>query len=118
MMTDELVPSPQVDPRELLKAVKMLAAAFPRAAWRDESEAMYAMALAGCGVTAATARAAIKDLVLEEEQLPSIAKVLQRCRTVQSGTLDEVACSSCGSHLWVADAGLAVCCDCDHEWRL
>jgi hypothetical protein len=97
----------------------MLAAAFPRAAWGHESEAIYAMSLAAAGIHPAVARAAVAGLVREEEHLPTIATVLNRCYAIAAGeVLDDLSCPGCGSHIVAADRGACLCFDCDHEWRL
>jgi hypothetical protein len=96
----------------------MLAAAFPRAAWRTESEAVYAMSLASEGIMPPLARAAIAELIRDEEQLPAVAQLLRRCRAMEREPLNDLCCPSCGSHNVAADAGAALCFDCDHEWRL
>ena len=96
----------------------MLAAAFPRAAWKSESEAVYAMSLAAEGIEPAVARAAIAALVREEEHLPAIATILARCRSITADeVLADLICPACGSHVVAADHGAALCFDCDHEWR-
>lgn len=103
------------DLHEIRQAVRLLGAAFPRAAWRDESEAAYTLPLAEAGFGAARVRAAIASLIREEHELPPVARVLERCRAMAAGDLEDVACPECGSHLIAVDGGLFVCFDCDCE---
>lgn len=95
----------------------MLAAAFPRLSWSDENEAIYAMSLAAAGIDPVVARAAVAELVREEQYLPTIATVLNRCYTLRANeTLASVSCPSCGSYLVAYERGSCLCFDCDHEW--
>jgi len=106
--------------RQLVQAVKMLAAAFPRAAWKVDSDAVYAMALAGEGISPAVARAAIRKLITEQMELPPVALVLRACREVEAEHLiKDWACPVCGSAMvsGIID-GPAVCFDCDWHGTL
>ena len=98
----------------------MLAAAFPRASWRAESEAVYVMALAQAGVTAAVARKAIARLITEEMELPPVALLLRRCREVScERELSAWRCPECGSRLVAGTlGGPGVCFDCTWEGTL
>ena len=103
------------DLTELVQAVRLLAAAFPRAAWRAESEAVYAMALAQEGIAPTTARAAIAELISEEFLLPPVAQVLAHCRAAGCAGINEVVCPHCGSTLIAVDRGCGLCFDCDWQ---
>lgn len=98
----------------------MLAAAFPRASWRTQTDAVYVSALIHEGVPAAVARQAVARLVSEEMELPPIALLLQRCREVASG--DEFydwRCPECGSRMVAGTlGGPGICFDCDWEGTL
>lgn len=63
----------------------MLAAAFPRASWRAESEAVYVMALTQARIPTDVAQRAIATLITDEAMLPPVAHVLSRCREIQDG---------------------------------
>lgn len=96
----------------------MLAAAFPRASWRTESEAVYTMALTAEGVPASVARAAIAELIREEMELPPVALLLRRCRLIDVIEHDW-QCPECGSHLICGTAGgPGICGDCEWEGTL
>ena len=97
----------------------MLAAAFPRASWRQESEAVYVMALAQQQVTATVARRAIADLITNEMELPPVALVLARCReAAASDDFYDWRCPSCGSTLVAGSiGGPGICFDCTWEGR-
>ena len=115
---NELTQASATDPRELLSAVRLLAAAFPRQSWKTESEAVYTMALASENVAPEVARRAVSELVKEELELPPIALVLRKCRVV-AATEDfhDWGCPSCGS-LRTAGyiGGPCMCFDCDCQW--
>lgn len=67
----------------------MLAAAFPRSSWTQASEAVYVMALADEGVDVDTARQAVRKLVREVDELPTIHRVLMTCRAVSDEAAGE-----------------------------
>lgn len=115
-MGDLMLPATP-DPRELLQAVRMLAAAFPRASWTQASEAVYVMALTQEGVPASVARRAVAGLIAEEMQLPPVALVLRRCRETACGEeFYDWRCPDCGSELVAGRIGGAgLCFDCDWE---
>ena len=106
-----------VDPRELLSAVKMLGAAFPRQSWTPATEAVYVMALTQERVPGAVARKAVADLVSKEMELPPVALVIRRCRETASG--DEFYdwhCPECGSERVAGTiGGPGLCFDCDWQ---
>ena len=106
------------DLTELVQAVRLLAAAFPRAAWRAESEAVYAMALARYGVTPAVARAAISELIREQYDLPPVAQVLAYCHAASLRGVADVHCPECDSALVAVDAGRGLCFDCDWQGEI
>ncbi len=93
----------------------MIAAAFPRAAWRTESEAIYTMALAQAGVSADVAKRAAAALICEELELPPVALVLRRCREISAGVaIASFRCPKCGSERVAGTiGGPGVCFDCD-----
>ena len=62
----------------------MLAAAFPRAAWRAESDAAYTMGLMSAGVAPDEASMAVRNLVHEFTQLPTVADVLDEVQRIRS----------------------------------
>ena len=116
-MATELERSDAVDPRELLSAVRMLGAAWPRASWKRDSEAVYVMALTQEGVPAVVARKAIAGLITTEMELPPVALVLRRCREVASGEeFYEWKCPECWSDQVAGSrGGPGLCFDCDWE---
>ena len=116
--TMDVARSSRVDPRDLLAAVRMLAAAFPRASWKSDSEAVYVMALTQAHIPADVARRAIATLITEEMQLPPVALVLRRCRETQAGhEFFDWRCPVCGSDkvAGIVD-GPGFCGDCDCDW--
>jgi ribosomal protein S27AE len=88
----------QSDAQLILESVRMLAAAFPRAAWRTKSDAVYTMALCDAGLAPDIVAAAVRKVILEHTELPSIAALIGVCRAVRA---DEAArawrCPACGS---------------------
>lgn len=77
------------------------------------------MALASTGITAKVARHAISDLICTATELPTAAEVIGACRdSWYSDTLKDIRCERCGSAAVVADAGWALCFDCDHVWSI
>ena len=97
----------------------MLAAAFPRASWRTESEAIYAMQMSAAGIEPHVARRAITGLIATEMELPTVALVLRRCREVACEVEQrEWQCPKCGSRLVAGSVGgPGVCFDCDWKGR-
>ena len=103
--------------RRILKTVRFLAAAFPRAAWRDESDAVYAMALMDAGVAPDVLARAIRRVVKQSQYLPTVAELLKVCAAVK---LEEDAaswrCPRCGSDKVTVFAGVVNwCAECDWE---
>lgn len=97
--------------------MRLLAAAFPRAAWKAESDAAYTIALVDAGVSADEVSAAVRQLVRTEEQLPTIATIIEAVRQMRH---DERAaawrCPACGSDkVAVTDATVRLCFDCDWQ---
>ncbi len=95
----------------------MLAAAFPRSAWRTKSDAVYTMALCDAGFTPDVVAAGVRTVILEQTELPSIAALIAVCRQVRA---DEAAkgwrCPSCGStSVCVVDERPVWCGTCD--WK-
>lgn len=95
----------------------MLAAAFPRAAWRQDSEAVYVMAIAHESIDPATARGAIADLIRNELDLPPVALVIRRCLEYSAKAAQrEWSCPNCGSKLVAGVVnGPGLCFDCDWQ---
>jgi hypothetical protein len=95
----------------------MLAAAFPRASWRQDSEAVYVMALMQERVSPGVARSAIAQLIREEMELPPVALMLKRCRETNAREAQrDWRCPECGSHLVAGSiGGPGVCFDCVWE---
>ena len=84
--------------RRILKTVKFLAAAFPRAAWRDESDAAYAMALMDAGVAPDLLARVIGRVVKQSEYLPTVAELLKVCAAVKREEIEASwRCPRCGS---------------------
>lgn len=100
-----------------MKAVRYLAAAFPRSAWKSDSDAVYAMTLASEGIDADTAFAAVTEFVKECDELPSAASLLRRCKAVAASTaIRDWRCPLCDSRLVAGTVGgPGVCFDCDWE---
>lgn len=100
--------------------MRLLAAAFPRSAWRTESDAAYTMALLDAGTNAATVGLAVRKLIREADALPTIAELLTACRRVRAeDALAQWRCPGCGSDKVAGYAGgPAVCFDCDWEGTL
>jgi len=100
--------------------VRLLGAAFPRASWTTESEAVYTMALGQARIPADAAQQAIATLITEEMMLPPVALVLRRCReTLCSREFFRWRCPECGSRRVVGTLGeAAVCFDCDWKGTL
>jgi len=98
--------------------VRMLAAAFPRASWRQESEAVYVMSLAADRISPVVARAAVARLVREEMELPPVALLLRRCREeAAASSLYDWRCPQCGSLRTAGSiGGPGVCFGCDTEF--
>jgi hypothetical protein len=107
------------DPRDLLQSVRMLAAAFPRQSWRNESDAVYVSALVNEGVPAVVARAAVSRLVAEEMELPPVALLLKVCREVSADdTFYEWRCPVClSTNVAGTMGGPGICFDCDWSGR-
>jgi hypothetical protein len=105
------------DPQRILKAVKLLAAAFPRAAWRPESDAAYSMALIDSGATPEEVNAAVRTLIRTEEQLPSVATILDAIAGHRRDDVQQAwRCPSCGSDkVAVLDSTPVLCFDCDWQ---
>lgn len=103
--------------QELLQAIRLLAAAFPRASWRADSEAVYVMALAEEGVTPDAARSGVRKLIRESMELPPVAAVLRSCREVAAEQLiHDWRCPLCGSEKVAGIVGgPGVCFDCVWE---
>jgi hypothetical protein len=103
------------DPERILKAVKLLAAAFPRAAWRQESDAAYSMALIDSGATPEEVNAAVRTLIRTEEQLPSVATILDAIADYRRDHVQQTwRCPACGSDkVAVIDSTPVLCFDCD-----
>lgn len=101
----------------ILQTVKMLAAAFPRAAWRAESDAAYTMGLMSAGVAPDEASMAVRNLVHEFTQLPTVADVLDEVQRLRSqATVAAFRCPACRSDLVAAiDGRVVLCFDCDWE---
>ena len=57
----------------------MLAAAFPRSAWRAESDA-YTMGLMSAGIAPDEASVAVRNLVHESTELPTVADIIIEVR--------------------------------------
>ena len=108
------------DPRELLAAVRMLAAAFPRQSWKADSEAVYVMALTQERVPGTVARRAVAQLITEEMELPPVALVLRRCRETAFGEeFFDWHCPECRSEKVAGTiGGPGLCFDCDWEGTL
>jgi len=117
-MATEVARRSAADPRELLKAVQMLAAAWPRGSWGRESEAVYVAALAQARVSTGAALAAVSRLIREETDLPPVALVLRRCQEeAASGDLYDWSCPRCGSLRTAGTiGGPGLCFDCDTEF--
>jgi hypothetical protein len=98
----------------------MLAAAFPRASWRMESDAVYVGALVNEGVPAVVARKAVGRLVAEEMELPPVALLLRTCREVGAGEdFYEWRCPVCQStNVAGTVGGPGICFDCEWSGRL
>lgn len=103
--------------QELLQAVRLLGAAFPRASWSDDTEAVYVMAMAQEGVTPSQARAAVRKLICESYELPPVAALLATVRSmVTRDALADWRCPKCGSDKVAGMiGGPAVCFDCGWE---
>lgn len=95
----------------------MLAAAFPRAAWRAQSDAAYTMALVSAGVAAHEVNAAVRDLVHSSDELPTVADIIAVVKRVRvAAVVAALQCPSCGSGVVAAIGGRVVLCfDCDWE---
>jgi predicted RNA-binding Zn-ribbon protein involved in translation (DUF1610 family) len=75
------------------------------------------MALAEDGVTPTAARGAVRQLIRESEELPTVALLLRTCRSVAfKESSREWKCPNCGSDKVAGIvSGPAVCFDC--EWQ-
>ena len=100
-----------------MKLVRHLAAAFPRASWRQDSDAAYAMALMNAGVTSDELGPAVADLVAEADNLPTVAEILAAVRRRRrADTVEALRCPACGSALIaVSESRVILCFDCDWE---
>lgn len=77
--------------------MRLLGAAFPRASWQSQSEAVYTMCLMREHIPADVARRAVAALITEEMMLPPVALVLRRCREIQCQGFYEWRCPACGA---------------------
>lgn len=103
-----------------MQQVRLLAAAFPRSSWRDESDAAYTLALTTAGVNAPSVGAAIASLIHEESELPTVALILRRCRELSAQRQQATwYCPECRStRIAGTVGGTGVCFDCDWEGTL
>lgn len=103
--------------KRILQSVKMLAAAFPRSAWRAESDAAYTMGLMSAGIAPDEASVAVRNLVHESTELPTVADVIAEVRRLRTqATVAAFRCPECGSDLVAAFKGVVLLCwDCDWE---
>ena len=103
--------------RDLLKVVRYLSAAFPRSAWKSDSDAVYAMTLASEHIPSDVAFSAVTELVKECDELPAASVVLRKCRELNaSQAIRDWACPVCASRLVAGTVGgPGVCFDCDWE---
>lgn len=94
-----------------------MAAAFPRAAWRTESDAAYTIALVDSGATPEEVNAAVRTLISTEKQLPCPATILETIATQRHREAREAwRCPSCGSDkVAVIDSSPVLCFDCDWQ---
>lgn len=106
--------------QELLQAVRLLAAAFPRASWTENSEAVYVMAMAEEGVTPAAARGAVRRLIRESYELPPVAAILRAAReNAAESIMHDWRCPLCGSEKVAGIiGGPGVCFECVWEGTL
>ena len=97
--------------------MRHLAAAFPRASWRADSDAAYTMALMNAGVTPAELGPAVADLVAEAEHLPTVAEILAVVRRRRHrAVVEALRCPACASDLVaVSESKVILCFDCDWE---
>lgn len=95
----------------------MLAAAFPRSAWRAESDAAYTMGLMSAGIAPDEASVAVRNLVHESTDLPTVADIIIEVRRLRTeATVAAFRCPSCGSDRIAAAQGVVLLCwDCDWE---
>jgi len=109
--------SKQDEATRILQAVRMLAAAFPRAAWRAQSDAAYTMALLSSSLSADEVNVAVRDLIRTSTELPTVADIITMVKEMRmKATMNALRCPSCGSALVAAVGGRVVLCfDCDWE---
>ena len=95
----------------------MLAAAFPRSAWRAESDAAYTMGLLSAGVTPDEVSTAVRNLVHNHSELPTVADVLEEVRQIRINSMVAAfRCPKCRSDLVAAvDGKVVLCFECDWE---
>jgi len=95
----------------------MLAAAFPRSAWRAESDAAYTMGLLSAGVTPGEVSVAVKNLVHNYSELPTVADVVDEVERIRTDTVvAALRCPKCSSDLVAAvDGRVVLCFECDWE---
>lgn len=98
----------------------MIGAAFPRSAWSKASEAVYVMALIDEGAAPTVVRQAVRALIREEDELPTPARLIRRCREVASGgEFYDWRCPECSSIRVVGSiGGPGWCPDCEWEGTL
>lgn len=93
-----------------------LAAAFPRAAWRQQSDAAYTMALADAGVSPDVLNRAVRHIIREHDELPAVADIIRTCLTVEHQNAPAWRCPECGSDIVsVIDGRVVLCHDCEWE---
>ena len=109
--------STQDEATRMLQAVRMLAAAFPRSAWRAQSDAAYTMALLSSSLSADEVNVAVRDLIRTSTELPTVADIITMVKEMRmKATMNALRCPSCGSALVAAVGGRVVLCfDCDWE---
>ena len=97
----------------------MLGAAFPRASWDRATEAVYVMAFMDEDLAPSAVQQTVRMLIREEEQLPTPAKVIRRCRELDPTSIITWSCPQCGSPRIVGLLdGPGWCPDCDWEGTL
>lgn len=80
--------------------MKLLAAAFPRASWRVESDAAYTLALVNSGLPVEDIARAVAWCTANLDQLPTVSRIIAAARSTQDSRL---ICFICGHEVTADD---------------
>ncbi len=94
------------------RSVVLLAAAFPRSAWKADSDAAYTLALIDAGASSHEVQAAVRLAIQQFDQLPTVADLLGIVKEQRPPIF--YVCPACESQrIAVIDGEPVLCFDCD-----